>query len=51
MENYWYKMATGIGLGTDVPTQTPDSMEWDSLIQDQSKGDLSLRNEATYHSE
>jgi len=27
-------MATGIGLGINVPTKTPCGMEWDSLIEE-----------------
>lgn len=29
-----YKMATGIGLGINVPTKTPYGIEWDSLIEE-----------------
>ena len=34
LEKCSYEMATGIGLGINVPTKTPYGIEWDSLIEE-----------------
>ena len=34
LEKRSYKMATGIGLGINVPTKTPYGIEWDSLVEE-----------------
>ena len=33
LEKCSYQMATGIGLGINVPTETPYGTEWDTLIE------------------
>lgn len=34
LEKCSYEMATGIGLGINVPTKTPYGIEWDSLVKE-----------------
>jgi len=34
LEKCSYEMATGIGLGINVPTKTPYGIEWDSVIEE-----------------
>ena len=34
LEKCSYEMATGIGLGINVPTKTPYGIEWDSLVEE-----------------
>ena len=34
LEKCAYDMATGIGLGINVPTKTPYGIDWDSLVEE-----------------
>lgn len=51
MESCLYEMATGIDLEIDVPTKTPDGMEWEMQGNKQRRGLMLLRVEASGNSQ